>query len=163
MKLGNDLFIYILILIFLSFVAFFSVELYILLSLLFSFIYLPLLFSLRYYKPTKKGEKMQILSMGEDIQHFRDTVDKALKGNAVAQRDIELRLINSFVIALSVRYDLPETLIRKNLENENFLKKYVGEKAKLIADIYKRRHELKLSLPKERFLKDIEEIMEAIE
>ncbi len=163
MRLKNDIYFYILILFAFSFTAYFTYQLYILLALLFSLAYLPLIFSLRNYVPLEKREKTEKLAVGEDILHFRETVDKALKGSAVAQRDIELRLLNSFVVALSVRYDLPESYIRRNLDSEEILRKYVGDKAKIIAAMYRRRHELTVPLPRERFVKEIRQVMEAME
>ncbi len=163
MKWKNDLFVYFLVAVLLMPLAFFTVRLFVLFLLLFSFIYLPLLFSLRDYTPLEKREEKEELTIGEDIAHFRETIDKALRGNPVAQRDIELRLINSVVVALSIRYDLSESKIRRNLENEDFLKKYVGgSRAKMIRDMYMRRHDLKLSIPRDRFVKELREIMEAM-
>jgi len=162
MILKNDIFIYFVILISLIFTAFFSIQLYIFLALIFSLLYLPVMLSLRYYKPLKKRREEEKIAVGEDIAHFRKVVEGALEGKSVAQRDVELRLLNSFVVTLSIRYDLPENLIRRNLDNVNFLRKYVGERAEVVARMYERRHELKLSLPREKFLREIGEIMEAM-
>ena len=162
MRWKNDIFIYFAILLMFSFLAFFSIDAYALVAMLFSLLYIPLILTARYYTRFPMEKKEETLGVGEDVQHFRYMANKALKGNAVAQRDVELRIVNSLVVALSIRYGIPEREIRKNLENTGYMRKYLGERGKVVADMFKRRHDLKTVLPRERFLKEINEVMEAM-
>ncbi len=152
---------YISIILMFSFYAIISVQFFLLIVLLISLIYFPFIFALK-YSPRPRIVEDERIVVDEDIAHFRETVEKALKGRAVAQRDIELRVLNALVVDMSIRYDLPEKEIRKNLGNEEFLKKYLGDRAKLVAKMYNRRHDLRTSFSKDEFMKEINEILEAM-
>jgi len=159
---GSGLTWYITIIASLSFYAFISFEFYLLIVLLFSFFYLPFLFVIRYAPKHREAVEEEKIIVDENIEHFRRRVQKALEENAVAQRDIELKLLNSLAVDLSIRYGIPESVIRRNMENREFLRKYLGEKADLVARMFRRRHELREALPKERFVKEINAILEAM-
>ena len=162
MRLSSAIGLYISLVILLGIFAFVSIQLYIIFILLFSLIYIPIIIAMRNSPSSRIPETKEEIIVDEDITHFREKVNKALNGKAVAQRDIELRLLNTLVIDLSIRYDISEMKIRKNLENEYFLRRYVGEKAEIISNMYKRRHDLRKSLSKERFLKEINDFLEVI-
>jgi|GEM_PF-6480188 len=138
-----------------------SVQLFLLILLLITLLYVPFVVALR-YSPRARVEEESRVVVDEDIAHFRETVDKALKGRAVAQRDIELRILNALVVDMSIRYDLPEKEIRRNLGNEDFLRTYLGEKARLVADMYNRRHDLKKTLTRDEFVEEINSVLEAM-
>ncbi len=144
-----------------SFYAIISIQLFLLIILLIALLYFPFLFALK-YAPRPRVEDEERIVVDEDIAHFRETVEKALKGRAVAQRDIELRILNALVVDMSIRYDLPEKEIRRNLGNEEFLKKYLGDRAVLVARMYNRRHDLRTSLSKNKFLEEINAVLEAM-
>ncbi len=144
-----------------SFYAIISIQLFLLIVLLITLLYVPFMFAFK-YSPRPHVEEEEKIVVDEDIAHFRDRVEKAIKGRAVAQRDIELRLLNALVVSMSIRYDLPEKEIRRNLGNEEFLREYLGEKAKIVSEMYNRRHDLRTSLSRDRFLKEVNTILEAM-
>ena len=162
MRWKNDIFLYFAILLMLSFIAFFSIDAYALVAALFSLLYIPLILAFRYHTSFPAEKREETLGVGEDVEHFRDVVNKALKGNPVAQRDVELRLVNSLVVALSIRYGVSEREIRKNLENVSYMRNYLGKRGETVANMFRRRHDLKTKLPRELFLKEINEVMEAM-
>ncbi len=159
---GNALVWYIAIILAFSFYAIISLEFFLLIVLLISLIYIPFLFAIR-NAPRPKVKEEERVVVDEDIAHFKDRVKKALEGKAVAQRDIELRVLNTLAIDLSIRYDLPELLVRKNMDNEKFLRKYLGDDAPIVAQMFRRIHDLRTALPKDKFLKEINTILEAME
>ena len=112
-------------------------------------------------KKSQKEEKRKII-VRNDIAHFREVVSKALEGNPVAQRDVELELLNVLRIDLRIRYSLRDMEIRENMGDEKFMRKYFGEKWKVIKEIYDRKHELRKSIPREKFLQDINTLMEVM-
>jgi len=152
---------YIAIIIAFSFYAIISIEFFLLIVLLISLIYLPFVFVI-HNAPKPRTQEEEKVIVDEDIAHFKRRVKKALDENAVAQRDIELRILNSLVIDLSIRYDIPESVVRRNMENIEFLRKYLGDKAELVVRMYRRKHDLRNALPKDRFLKEINAILEAM-
>jgi len=152
---------YISIILVFSFYAIISLQLFLFIVLLISLLYVPFIFALQ-YAPRPRVKEEERIVVDEDIAHFRETVKKALNGRAVAQRDIELRILNALVVDVSIRYDIPEKEIRRNLGNEEFLRNYMGDKAKLVAEIYNRRHDLRKSLSKDEFLREINSILEAM-
>ena len=147
-------------------IAFFipiNINIYIWALLLYSLIYLPLLFAYR-FSPREKienKEKEEIIVMN-DISHFREIVNKAMNENAVSQRDVELRLLNILAVDLSIKYDLPESYVKRNLGNKKFMEKLIGKKGITVKEIYDRRHELKKAIGREDFLKDINILMEVM-
>lgn len=131
--------------------------------MLYSLIYLPLLFAYRFSPKKKiKEEEKERIMVRNDVAHFREIVNKAMNGNAVSQRDVELRLLNVLAVDLSIKYDLPESYIKRNLGNGEFMEKLMGEKGRIAKEIYDRRHELRRSIKREEFLKDIGILMEAM-
>ena len=74
-----------------------------------------------------------------------------------------MRVLNSLVIDLSIRYDMPERVVRRNMDNEEFLRPYLGDKARVVARMFRRIHDLRNPLPREKFLKEINEVLEAME
>lgn len=152
---------YIAIILAFSFYAIMSVEFFLLIVLLISLIYIPFVFAIR-NAPRPRVEEEERVVVDEDIAHFKEMVKKALEGKAVAQRDIELRVLNTLAIDLSIRYDLPELLVRKNLANEDFLREYLGDKAKIVAEMFRRIHDLRTSLPRDEFLRNVNTILEAM-
>ena len=139
-----------------------SPEMFLLFAILFSLIYVPLVMAMMRAPPPKVEEEEEVIMVDEDIAHFRERVEKALEGKAVAQRDVELRVLNSLVIDLSIKYDIPEREVRRNLDKEEFLKRYIGERAGVVARMFKRIHDLRSSLSREEFLKEINEVLEAM-
>ncbi len=97
-----------------------------------------------------------------DIAHFRKTVEKAINGNPVAQRDVELELLHILYIDLGIRYSLSDKEIRERMGNEEFMRKYLGEKWKIIKDVYDRKHELRKSVPRDEFIRDVNAFMEVM-
>jgi hypothetical protein len=152
---------YIAIILSFSFYAFISLEFFLVVILLISLVYLPFLFAIM-NAPKPRVEEEEKVVVDEDISHFKSRTKKALKGDAVAQRDIELRVLNALVIDLSIRYSIPEHIVRRNMENEEFLREYLGDKARIAARMFKRRHDLRNALPKEEFVKEINAILEAM-
>jgi len=163
MKLSNAIGFYIAIVLFLTLFAAISIQLYLLMLVLVSLIYIPLVLAIYQSPRPRVEEEKERIVVDEDIAHFRERVDKALKEKAVAQRDIELRVLNSLVIDLSIRYDMPERVVRRNMDNEEFLRPYLGDKARVVARMFRRIHDLRNPLPREKFLKEINEVLEAME
>ncbi len=161
MGLKNDVFVYISIIAALFIIAFFSIEMFLYLVVVISLLMLPLIFSMR-FAPKSVPPELKGMAIGKDIAQFRKIVAKALKENPVAQRDVELRLINALVVDISIKYGVAENEIRRNMENEKYLERFIGKYAKTAAEMYRRRHELRLKLPKDQFVKEVKEIMEAI-
>ena len=112
-------------------------------------------------KKEEKEEERKIM-VRNDIAHFRETVNKALNENPVAQRDVELELLNVLRIDMGIRYSLSDREIRENMGNEDFMRKYFGNKWKIIKEIYDRKHELRKSVPKDEFRRDINTLMEVM-
>jgi len=112
-------------------------------------------------KNSRKKEKSKIL-VRNDISHFKEVVNKALEENSVAQRDVELELLNVLRIDLRIRYSLSDREIRERMGNEKFLRKYFGENWKTIKEIYDRKHDLRKSVPREKFLRDVNTLMEVM-
>ncbi len=128
-----------------------------------SFAYLSMVFVFRHYPreaPRMNEEKIRVDK--SEIAHFYEIVEKALKENPVAQREVEMKLLEMVSMELSLRYEIPERVIRYNMGNEAFLSKYLGEAGKTVADFFNRRHELTLKIPRERFLTEVEKVMEAM-
>ncbi len=121
---------------------------------------IPLLMKKEKRKKVYK-EKPKII-VRNDIAHFRETVEKALNGNPVAQRDVELELLHILYIDLRIRYSLSDREIREKMGKEEFMKKYLGEKWKIIKDVYDRKHELRKSILRDEFIRDINAIMEVM-
>ncbi len=129
---------------------------------IFMVIYLPMAFILSSRKRAVEEEEEEKIIVGNDIAHFKEVVNKALKGNAVAQRDVEMHIINAAAVDLHIRYGIPDKIIRARLSNPDFLEKYMGSAGRTLSAMFERRHDLKLSIPDKKFKKEIEEIMEAI-
>ena len=110
---------------------------------------------------SKKEERRRII-VRNDISHFREVVDKALNENPVAQRDVELELLNILRIDLRIRYSLSDREIREKMGEEKFMRKYFGKRWKIIKDIYDRKHELRKAVPRDKFLRDINTLMEVM-
>ncbi len=162
MKLVNALSWFLGIMLFLSIFAFISLQMFLLFAILVAIVYLPLALAIDQAPRPKISQEEERIMVDEDIAHFRERVDKALREKAVAQRDIELRVLNSLVIDLSIRYDMPEREVRRNLDNEKFLRKYLGDRAKVVARMFGRIHDLRTALPREEFLREINEVLEAM-
>ncbi len=152
---------YIGIVLFLTIFIFVSFQLFLLFTALVTLLYIPLAMAML-NAPRPKVEEEEEVKVGEDIEHFRSRVEKALKGKAVAQRDVELRVLNSLVIDLSIKYGLPEREVRRNLDKEEFLSKYIGEKSRVVVRMFRRIHDLRSSLSREEFLNEINEVLEAL-
>ncbi len=120
----------------------------------------PLLMKKKEKKEEKEEERK--IMVRNDIAHFRETVNKALNENPVAQRDVELELLNILRIDIGIRYSLTDREIREDMGNENFMRKYFGDKWKIIKEIYDRKHELRKSIPREKFVRDINTLMEVM-
>ncbi len=161
LKTSNAWVWYIAIIIAFSFYAVISLEFFLLIVLLISLIYLPFVFAI-HNAPRPRAVEDEKVIVDEDIAHFKRSVKKALDENAVAQRDIELRVLNALVIDLSIRYDIPESVVRRNMENVEFLKRYLGDKAEIVVRMYRRKHDLRNALPRDDFLKEINAVMEAM-
>ncbi len=128
-----------------------------------SFAYLTLVFVFRYYpRGAPRMDEESIRVDKSEIAHFYDVIEKALKENPVAQREVEMKLLEMVSMELSLRYEIPEKVIRYSMSNEAFLSKYLGEAGKIVADFFNRRHELTLKIPRERFLTEVEKVMEAM-
>ena len=152
---------YIGIVLFLTIFIFVSFQLFLLFTALVTLLYIPLAMAML-NAPRPKVEEEEEVKVGEDIEHFRSRVEKALKGKAVAQRDVELRVLNSLVIDLSIKYGLPEREVRRNLDKEEFLSKYIGDKSRVVVRMFRRIHDLRSSLSREEFLNEINEVLEAL-
>ena len=112
-------------------------------------------------KKEEKEDKRDVLVVNE-IQHFREVVEKALNGNPVAQRDVEMRILTMADVNLKIRYDLSDKALRMKFGNEEFMRKYMGHAGEIIAKFYRRRHDLNVPVPKEEFKRDVEEVLEAM-
>ena len=102
------------------------------------------------------------IEIRNDIAHFREVVDKAINENPVAQREVELRLLEMVSMDLNLRYEISPRMIRERMGDARFLSQYLGDAGKIIADMFDRRHELKLSIPRDRFIKEVNEVLEAM-
>jgi len=102
------------------------------------------------------------IKVANDIAHFKETVNKALKGNSVAQRDVEMRILTMVDVELKIRFGLSERELRAKLDNPKFLSEYIGRAGEIVSKFYRRRHDLTLSVPGSELKKDIETVMEAM-
>ena len=146
-----------------------GVDIYVLYVAILAAIYFPIVLLFRAWPRENKEEYVDPeiirdddIKVANDIAHFKDTVRKALKGNSVAQRDVEMRVLTMVDIELKIRYGLSERELRTNLDNAEFLSKYMGHAGAIIAKLYKRRHDLTLSVPGTEFKKDIKTVLEAM-
>ena len=112
-------------------------------------------------KKEEKEDKEDVLVVNE-IQHFREVVEKALNGNPVAQRDVEMRILTMADVNLKIRYDLSDKALRMKFGNEEFMREHMGHAGEIIAKFYRRRHDLNVPVPKEEFKRDVEEVLEAM-
>jgi hypothetical protein len=124
-------------------------------------VYFPLTFVRQYFpRDERRAVEDEPVLVRNDITHFRELVDKALKENPVAQREVEMRLLEMVSMDLALRYEVPPRRIVEMMGNEERLGKYLGSSARIVADIFRRRHELMLKIPRDRFLREVNEVME---
>ncbi len=97
-----------------------------------------------------------------DMAHFREVVERAVKGNPIAQREVEMRILNMVSMELALRYEVPAKKLRDSFGDVKFLRRYMGDVAKDVVSLYNRKHDLKRVVPEKQFLGEIERIMEAM-
>ncbi len=146
-----------------------GLDVYLLYISIFAVIYLPLSFINFAWPKKKKGqyEDPEILKdnrvmVANDLAHFRELAQKALKGNAVAQREVEMRLLLMADVNLKIRYGISDKELTTRLDDGEFLSRYMGHAGNTLAKLYKRRHDLSISTPPEEFKKEVEEVLEAM-
>ncbi len=146
-----------------------GIDIYLLYISILAVLYFPILFIKDAWpRETKKGYddpeiiKDNDVKVANDIAHFKDIVNKAINGSPIAQRDVEMRLLNMVDIDLKIRFGLSNKELTANMENGKFLKKYMGSAGEVVARIYRRRHDLTNPVPGDKFKKEIEAILEAI-
>ncbi len=140
-----------------------SPETYLWILLLPVVIYLPLSLVHEAMKDTnEEEEKKEKIIVENDLAHFKEVVNKALNGNPIAQRDVEMHLINVASVDLAIRYGISEVKLREKMGDAEFLSRYMGHAGVTLAKMYERRHDLKEPVSGEQFVRDIKEVMEAM-
>ena len=129
---------------------------------LYSLVYLPFIFAYRRAPRKRANKEEERIIVANDIAHFREVVDKAMNQKAIAQRNVEFRVLNVLVVDLSIKHNLPEIVVRRNLDNEKFMVNLMGERGKIAKKMYERRHDMKTPLGKNEFLREINILMEAM-
>ena len=146
-----------------SAVIHFSPALYLWFIILLAIFYLPLAFvSAAIPRKSFANDEKEKIIIGNDIAHFRETVKKAKNGNPVAQREIEMKIVNMVIVDMSIKHGLSEKLLRFKIGDEKFMENYMGEVGDIIAKFYNRRYELKKSVPGEEFEREVNKVLEEI-
>ncbi len=114
------------------------------------------------YVVNKKIKNNEKIEFQEEFAHFRKVMQKALQGNSVAQREIEIRILEMVSTELMLRYEFSEKEIMSKMRDEKFLSEQFGDAGKIVAEMFERRHNLTLVIPPDKFRREIEKIMEAM-